>query len=228
MTQNRFRITTVAAIVLLLIILVLIMVFTLTGVVPKESFSVEGFKVVIDASHGLPDKGLVGEITGKKESNYNLYTAQVLESRLNEMGVATVMTRKDSNALSDTRQDDLALRKRIITTNAPDAAISFEVGYREDKTFEGPQVYYSPSSEKGRILAEAVQEKLNEEFKIAGRKAEFREEFITNAGDIPVIVIEYGNFSNPEDELLLRKKNYRMRVAGAVIRGLEAYAEAGN
>ena len=43
-----------------------------------------------------------------------------------------------------------------------------------------------------------------------------------------MIVIEYGNFSNPEDELLLRKKNYRMRVAGAVIRGLEAYAEAGN
>ena len=59
------------------------------------------YTVVIDAGHGGVDGGVVGSVTGVKESDLNLEMAEELASYFKKAGVNVVFTRKNKGGLYD-------------------------------------------------------------------------------------------------------------------------------
>jgi N-acetylmuramoyl-L-alanine amidase len=43
------------------------------------------------------------------------------------------------------------------------------------------------------------------------------------APDVPSVLIELGYLSNPTDERLLRRDDYRRKLAGAIARAIDSY-----
>lgn len=189
-------------------------------------FADKNYKIVVDAGHGKPDGGTIGAITGLKESDVNISVAEYLKAKLEDKGVTVVMTRTGKDAIADTKSGDMALRREIIEKSGQNITVSIHQNYFEDASVHGPQVFFAAGSEEGKKLAECIQNAMNEDLNSkAPREAMESDYFIVNSGTAPAVIVECGFLSNPEEEQLLVKKKYRMRIADSIIRGIEAYVE---
>ena len=72
-----------------------------------KTSSVESKTIVIDAGHGEPDGGAVGQ-SGILESEINLSVAKRIESKLKEQGFGVIMTRSGTDGIYKT--NDAAIR----------------------------------------------------------------------------------------------------------------------
>lgn len=192
----------------------------------EAAFAVDGYKIVVDAGHGEPDGGTVGPITGLKESDINISIAEFLKEKLEAKGVEVVMTRLDKNAIADTKAEDMEMRRQIISSSGQNITISIHQNHFEDESVHGPQVFYSENSVEGEKLAAYIQAAMNEDLNPdAPREHLPSDYFIVNSGTAPSVIIECGFLSNPEEEQLLKKKIYRIRIVDAIIKGIEEYAK---
>lgn len=221
-------------IILVFFAVALIIALTGTGIALSKTrvFAMQQkYTVVIDAGHGGADGGVTGK-TGVKESDLNLIIARLLEKKLSDGGVKTVMTRKDENGLYGDSLDkfkarDFAERKRIIQESNPDAVISIHANkFPQSSSRRGAQVFYNPTSEDGKELAVCLQNSLNTlNEKYVGKtfsplKGEY---FMLNCTKKPSVIVECGFLSNEEDEKLLLTPEYREELADAIALGLTDY-----
>ena len=135
-----------------------------------------------------------------------------------------MLFRSDEKAIGDTKQEDMANRKKIIESSGQDIFISIHQNRFEDSSVAGPQVFYYPGSAKGEKLAKAVQQTLNDTLKPKSPRSALSEDYyVLRAGTAPGIIVECGFMSNPEEDVLLHKQEYQMMIVNAIIQGVEGY-----
>ena len=181
----------------------------------------EGRLIVIDAGHGGFDPGAIG-VDGTYESELNLEIAKSLKTELESYGAQIIMTRSDGNALADSKQTDMAERRRIIEESGSDIVISIHMNSHEDSSISGPLVLFMPNSENGKKLADTVQESLNDELAAEGM-ARSDNLYILRSGNQPCILIECGYISNASEESMLKRQDYQLKVVKSICEGIEKY-----
>lgn len=187
----------------------------------------EGFVIVLDAGHGGEDSGVVGKVTGVKESELNLKTCKVLKSVLEERGATVVMTRKDDNGLyglatKGFKLRDMERRREIIIDAKPDLVVSIHMNKFSSPSRKGAQVFFQKGDQKSKVLADSIQRALNA-FSGNGYAALSGDFYICRCTDVPSVIVECGFLSNPEEEKLLSTAEYRKKLANEIMRGIFLY-----
>lgn len=195
-----------------------------------------GTVVVIDAGHGGIDGGVTGSASGVKESELNLALARVLAEYVEAGGMRAVMTRKSSAGLyratdSNKKRADMQRRVEIVREAAPVAVVSIHMNTFSSPSRRGAQVFFDAGSEKGRALAELVQDELNRTFNVPDTGREFSalaaEKYLLQNSPAPAVIVECGFLSNPADEANLLDDAYRAEMAHAVFRALAVFVSGG-
>ena len=187
------------------------------------------FKVVIDAGHGGIDGGVSGAISGVKESDINLSVSNKLSNYFISGGFSVTLTRSTEaglygSASGNLKRKDMLRRKEIIEKAKPNVVISIHMNKFSISTRRGAQVFYKANDEKGKLLANCVQESFNN-MEEASRKcsALCGDYYILNCSKYPSIIAECGFLSNPQDEALLVTDEYQDKLAYTIYKGVIEY-----
>lgn len=197
----------------------------LNGRETAGSVSGSGTLIVLDAGHGGIDAGKTG-VNGAQEKKINLEISLKIKNLLVEDGVSVVMTRSDDDRLGDTQKADLKERVRIMNEEQPVLAVSIHQNSYERAGVRGPQVFYYTDSDAGRSAAKILQEELNQVDPAHSREEKGNNSYyILKNAEVPVVIIECGFLSNPEEAEMLATDEYQDTVAGAVAEGIKKYID---
>ena len=188
-------------------------------------------KVVVDAGHGGFDSGKVG-INGALEKDINLEIARKVQQKLEQAGIATIMTRKTDQGLYDEgeenkKQQDMKRRCSVINESEADLAVSIHQNSYTQESICGPQVFYYETSVKGRNLAEILQETLNQNLEIVRPRAGKANDtyYLLRKTEIPTVIVECGFLSNTEEAEKLMKEVYQEKIAQAICEGVQEFLQ---
>ncbi len=188
--------------------------------------------IVIDAGHGNPDGGAVGN-TGTIEADINLKIALKLQKVLEESGAVVILTRSDENGIYDNEEESIGKKKvsdiknrvKIGNKSSADIFVSIHLNKLEQKQYDGWQTFYKKSSDDGKKLAECIQNALNENMdKENNRIAKNIDNvYIIKNVEIPTTIVECGFLSNYEEEEKLKKEEYQDKLAYGIYIGIMNY-----
>lgn len=175
--------------------------------------------IVIDAGHGGIDGGATS-CSGIVESQYNLEIALKLEDLLHLLGFQTKMIRRTDVSVYTAGETIAAqkvsdLRQRVRMVNETDNAILISIHQNtfSDGRYSGAQVFYGQEGES-ETLANMLQEKfrttINLKSQRQAKKADgiYLMQHINTTG----ILVECGFLSNPEEDAMLKTKNYQQKI----------------
>lgn len=202
--------------------------------VPVFAQNASGMKIVLDAGHGGIDGGITGVNTGVKESDLNLQITFLLKSRLEEDGFEVALTRKTEAGLYGTagkgfKRRDMEKRKEIIEKENPDLVVSIHQNLFPTRKTRGAQVFYNAQNEKGKLLAQGLQNQLNGLYAKQGVKNRSimpGNYFMLTCTQTPSVIIECGFLSNAEDEKLLISNSWQNQLAQTIATGVIEYFSA--
>lgn len=191
------------------------------------SWVVAGRTYVIDPGHGGEDPGKVG-LGDIYEKNINLAVAKKLYAIMNQGGGQVTLTREQDLALSsgqdtvrERKRADLAKRMEIAESAKADVFISLHCNAFPASKWSGAQTFYSPSVPGSKELAEFIQEELASQLGNTTRKAKTdTTSIIMKNAKIPIVNVEMGFLSNPEEAKLLNDSAYQDKVAWAIYSGV--------
>lgn len=190
--------------------------------------------IVIDAGHGGIDGGVVGRVSGVKESDINLSISRCLQKEFEEAGFRVVQTRPTEAGLYGTatagyKKRDMQKRAEIIQENAPALVISVHQNFFSMTSRRGAQVFFRSDSSSSRTLACAIQTAFNEMPETAKKYSALAGDYyVLNCSDYPSVIVECGFLSNPEDEALLITQDYQKKVASVIAQGALSYLACGS
>ncbi|AIS53088.1 germination-specific N-acetylmuramoyl-L-alanine amidase CwlD [Thermoanaerobacter kivui] len=180
--------------------------------------------IVIDAGHGGHDPGKPGKY-GKDEDELNLEIAQKLKELIEESGGLVIMTREDDTLSDASLSKDL--KNRVVKANEAmgDILISIHLNSFSQSKYKGAQVFYQNNSEKGKLLAELIQQELRNTLDPSNdRMAKSSNSYyILRNAKMPAVIVECGFMSNPEEERLLNDEKYQYKIAWAIYKGIIHY-----
>lgn len=181
-----------------------------------------------EAAHGGFDPGKVGG-SGTLEKDINLQIACKLRYTLEQQGIQVVMTRTEDAALggdSSGTEKNADLKRRVEIMNASGAvlAVSIHQNSFTQAQAKGAQVFYHESSEKGKQLATQIQESLLAELKDGNHRVPKSNTsyYILRNTQCPIVIVECGFLSNPEEELLLQEEDYQEKIAKGIGKGIQS------
>lgn len=190
--------------------------------------------IVIDAGHGFPDGGAT--VQDVVEADINLIIAQKLKGILEEQGYDVIMTRVDEKNIADQQQQgtlsqmkasDLSNRVKIINESNADFCISIHLNQYANAKYWGWQTFYHASSQEGKRLATNIQEKIGTVILKENKRKPLTIQGIkiVDQATIPVVIVECGFLSNPEEASLLQQDAYQNQLVEGICRGIEAFYE---
>lgn len=196
----------------------------------KDDYSkMQKYCVVVDAGHGGDDPGKVG-INGALEKDINLAVAKRLAVLLEQSDVKVVMTREDENGLYDANADrkkvqDMKRRIAMMEEAEPDLVVSVHQNSYGDASIKGAQVFFYTGSEEGRELAEVIQNRLvagldPENHRVAKANDSY---YLLKKTSRPIVIVECGFLSNPQEAEQLTDPVYQERVAWQIHMGVLQY-----
>ena len=185
--------------------------------------------VVIDAGHGGFDPGKVG-IDGQLEKDINLSIAKKLKAYLEASDVNVVMTRDTDTGLyqsgdSHKKVSDMRRRCEVIDEANPDLVVSIHQNSYHEEYVSGGQVFYYKTSEKGKYLAELLQERFDYVLGEANRrvaKANDNYYLLLHVKE-PIVIVECGFLSNRKEAKALESEDYQDRMAWTIHMGVMEY-----
>ena len=225
-TRINLKSLWITLVILVILILSSIGMFTMFTSLPNAVAV-----VVIDAGHGGRDVGVVGVNSNVSEAEINLLITQTLKSKLEDLNVKVVLTRKNADGLYDNnatnfKRSDMEKRKKIINDTSPNLVVSIHCNRFPSAERRGAQVFFNNFSDDGKKLAYLVQKNLNvlnEEHinrQFSPLKGDY---YVLNCSKFPSCIVECGFLSNPEDDRLLNDENYRNKLADAILFGIMSY-----
>jgi N-acetylmuramoyl-L-alanine amidase len=177
--------------------------------------------IVIDAGHGGFDPGAIGA-SGVREDELNLKVAKLLEKALEDQGADVIMTRSADDAIAETKDEDMAERRRIIEQSESDIVISIHMNSHTDSSISGPLVLFMPGSDNGKRLAEDMMDCINEALNADG-SARGEDLYVLKSGNQPCVLVECGYISNAMEEASLSREDYQKKIAEAILQGTAAF-----
>ncbi len=190
-----------------------------------------GFCVVIDPGHGGKDPGKVG-VQGTLEKDVNLQIAKKLKRNLEVKGYEVYLTREEDVHLGAVRFRkiaDLNERCEIINNchekNQKSIMISIHQNSFEKENVSGAQCFYYHLSEKGKKLAEGIQNHLNEKINVGKEKKIKRNDnyYMLINSDCPGVIIECGFLSNPSEEEQLKGEEHQNLLSESISLGIDEF-----
>ncbi|MBQ4518705.1 MAG: N-acetylmuramoyl-L-alanine amidase [Clostridia bacterium] len=192
-----------------------------------------GKRVILDAGHGEPDGGAVGQ-NGVLEKDLNLAITRYLQGYLEQSGIDVWLTRvgnegiydADSHTIRQKKRSDLRNRKEIMNESDGDLFVSVHMNEFSDSKYSGPQVFYASNVDGSKKAAECLQQSLitvlqpvsQREIKKAGKEI-----YLLSQAKIPSVLVECGFLSNAREGQLLQEETYQKQVAWAIYCGIVQY-----
>lgn len=176
------------------------------------------------------DGGAVSE-SGISEANINLAIALKLQNLLEQSGATVILTRSTDEAIYDTNSDgsmrekkvsDLKNRVKIGNTSSADIFVSIHLNKIPQEQYYGWQTFYKSNDEQSKLLAESIQNNLNNTIqKENHRLAKTIENiYIVDNVEIPLTIVECGFLSNAQELSDLQKEEYQERLAWGIYNGI--------
>lgn len=191
--------------------------------------------IVIDAGHGGPDGGAEAA-DGTLEADLNLSIAKVLEEEGRKRGIKIVMTRATADGLYAedntekrwSKLEDMRCRKAAIEASEADAALSIHMNcFSQDTAVRGAQAFYPKAGnaevlQKSEALSESIQKHLVKGLDDGSNRVHMGkgDVYLLENPAIPIVLIECGFLSNPEDLSRLKRKQYQKKIAVCILNGV--------
>ena len=192
-----------------------------SAVAEKKSY--KEIRIIIDAGHGGQDVGKIG-INDAVESEINLKIVKLLQAKLQKDQVQVLLTREDADGMAEGNIEDLKARVSMINREKPDLVVSIHQNSYHDASVKGAQVFYYEHSEEGKEAAEIMQKALLSLDESNKRQAKANTTYyVLKKTEPPVIIVECGFLSNPEEAEKLITDAYQEQVAEAVQNGIYMY-----
>ena len=217
---------------------IIIAIMVLTSIVcAVTTHAVMQFKfsaplVIIDAGHGEPDGGCVGNL-GSIEQKINLSVAKKVAEVLEAKNIKTILTRSDSlglwteksKTIREKKIEDMKKRVEIMKRSGADLFISIHMNSYPTKAASGLRVFYDRNHTEISALAENIQTRMSDVTGavMSGVKPADRTLFLLKDTPMPAILIECGFLSNPSEEKKLMDSEYRSRLAWAIADAIEKH-----
>jgi N-acetylmuramoyl-L-alanine amidase len=192
------------------------------------------YRVVLDAGHGGNDPGKVG-IDGQLEKDINLEIVKKLATYLTASDVEVILTRDSDRGLyraDDSRKKIADMRKRcqIIEEAKPDLAVSIHQNSYHEEYVSGGQVFYYKTSERGKALAELLQERFDFVLGEDNRRLAKPNDnyYLLLHVKEPIVIVECGFLSNKKEAGSLEDEAYQDRLAWTIHMGIMEYLNGGS
>ena len=188
--------------------------------------------VIVDAGHGGIDGGATS-CSGVLESKINLEIALCLNDLLTFLGHNTRMVRTtdtsvytEGSTIAAQKVSDLKERVRMVKETENAILISIHQNTFSDSRYGGAQVFYGAgegshtfATKMQTLFAETINPGNNRKAKPA--KGIYLLENIDKTG----VLVECGFISNPQEEALLRNKNYQQHLCGVIASALSEFLD---
>lgn len=220
----------------LIILSFILLVLLCTGLVWKLShkdqkiwsWSIGSKVVVIDAGHGGVDPGAVSK-NKVLEKDITLAVSKILKNFVQQGGGKAIMVRDDDRDLGTAegllkrKREDLAQRLQLALDSQADVYLSIHANSFPNEKFSGPQVFYYADSPNSKVLAQSMQQSLNQ--MVNGKRVAKgnKELFILKKARQASVTIELGFLSNQAEEGLLKDPQYQQKLAWSIYQGLGEY-----
>lgn len=201
--------------------------------VAKRAGAESPFFVILDPGHGGEDPGAVAN--GLQEKDLNLAVACKLNDFLRLSGFRTVMTRTTDRMLYNDGEEgrkkyfDLYNRFLVAESHREQNAVFVSIHMNKFplESCRGLQIFYAEKSERGRLLAESLQEQAKLLLPENGREAKSDRSgvFLLKNNPVPTVIAECGFLSNPAEAELLADDAYQNRLAFVLYCGILRYTE---
>lgn len=192
--------------------------------------------IVIDAGHGGVDPGAVGD-NGALEKDINLAVALCLRDILRINGYEVVMTREEDISIHDPgitkisamKTSDLKNRLKLLDSFPDALAVSIHQNSFPQSQYHGAQMFYGPNHPDSLSLANAIQtafRSLQPDNERAVKRATSDVYIIYNA-QLPIVLVECGFVSNPEECRNLCDAQYQQKIAFSIFTGISLFRAGG-
>ncbi|MFQ5676927.1 MAG: N-acetylmuramoyl-L-alanine amidase, partial [bacterium] len=182
-----------------------------------RKFSLKNLVVCVDPGHG-PDDGAIGP-TRTKEKDANLKLSLVLKEKLEKKGATVFLTRQDDHGAG------LGVRSKLAVLVDADVFLSLHHNALPDgvnpfQSRGSSAYYYHPQS---LALATAIQKRLLEKLKLPNFGLYYDNLSVCRITQMPSVLIESAFIMHPEEEMLIKTRQYRVNAADAIIKGLQDF-----
>lgn len=174
--------------------------------------------------------GAKGIVTGKTEYELNLEASFILKEILESQGIKVIMTRTTHNVNLSNKD-----RAEIANKTNSDLLIRVHADQNRNKTLKGASIltpskestYTKDIFEKSKLCSELIFKRLKENEKIDVTKIVYRSDIVGfNWSKVPVMLVEMGYMSNPEEDKKLSNPNYLKMLVEELANGLLDYKKA--
>lgn len=181
----------------------------------------EGPLVVLDPGHGGSASGAYYEETAEKD--LNLAITQKVAAMLRAQGCRVMLTRREDVYV------DLYQRAWMANEAGAELFVSIHCNAAEKAPdFQGTYVYYHPDSEKGRALAQAIQDQVCALTGSIDRGTASANFVVLRETAMPAALVEAGFMTYHEELERLRDDAYQTAIAQGVAQGILQYLSAGD
>ena len=188
--------------------------------------------IIVDAGHGSPDEG-AESLNGITEAEINLKIALKLQNLLEQSGCTVILTRSDENEIYDVGSDSIREKKisdaknrvKIGNESSADIFVSIHLNKIPEQQYYGWQTFFNSSNEQSKVLAEEIQNNLNEVIQKENHRIAMKLNtvYIMKHVEIPISIVECGFLSNPQEEKELQQEEYQNRLAWGIYNGIISY-----
>lgn len=179
--------------------------------------------VVLDSGHGGRDPGKIG-VNGTVEKELNLKIAQKVKHYLEDAGISVLMTRTEDAGMAESQVEDLKARVKLINEEKPLLAVCIHQNSYPEASVFGTQVFYYAHSKEGEEAARLMQSALQEVELQKNRDIKANDTYyMLKKTEPPVLIVECGFLSNPQEEQILNDEAYQERLAEGIANGILSY-----
>lgn len=183
----------------------------------------------LQSAHGGDDPGKVG-VGGSLEKDVNLAIAKKLARYMQKSGYTVYMTREGDDMLTkegirSKKMQDLTARAEKIKEWDPALVISIHQNSYPREDIQGAQVFYYKESEEGKKLAETIQDLLRSGLDPGNKRVAKSDMsyFMLKESKQPIVIVECGFLSNPQEEKKLSEEKYQDTIVRCVAEGVENF-----
>ncbi|AKL97142.1 stage II sporulation protein D [Clostridium aceticum] len=177
----------------------------------------KGKTIVIDAGHGGEKADDNVGFSGLREKDVNLEICSYLRNRLLELGATVYTTREKDEYIP------LTQRAAIVNEISPAFFITIHQNYFKHPSISGTEIYYYRGDKEARRLAKEIIEEVSEKLGTIKRGIKTAEFFLLRDVKVSSLHIEVVYISNPEEEKLLMKEEFKKKAALAIANGIVRY-----
>ena len=170
---------------------------------------------------------------GITEAELNIKIALKVQELLEQSGATVILTRSDENiiyevdskTLRQKKVDDTKKRVKLGNESSANIFVSIHLNKITETQYSGWQTFYNLKNDNGKLLAEKIQNSLNETMNKTSTKLpkSINNIYIVDNVTIPLCLVECGFLSNPEELSLLVQDDYQDKLAFGIYTGINDY-----